>query len=169
MIDWSQLLEERNVWVAKNFPNPSMPSPGESLLGMNEELGELAHAHLKEAQNIRGTPEEHQAEARDAIGDYTIYALGVMNAWGITPATINVKQVRADETLLRLSHATGRISKAYVENSGTGGDWLKWCIHYVGEYARLRGWNYDDLVNETWAHVMKRDWLKDPINAGESQ
>ena len=44
-----------------------------------EELGELAHAHLKErvpaerVMGIRGTAAEHQAHARDAVGDIIIY------------------------------------------------------------------------------------------------
>jgi hypothetical protein len=39
MIDWDKLIEERNVWVARNFPNARTPL--DSFLGCIEELGEL--------------------------------------------------------------------------------------------------------------------------------
>lgn len=48
----------------------------EQFLGLVEELGELAHALLKKAQRIRGTPDEHEAAAKDAIGDLLIFASG---------------------------------------------------------------------------------------------
>lgn len=51
-------------------------------MGMAEELGELAHAHLKELQGIRGTAAEHEAAARDAIGDLLVYAMSYANARG---------------------------------------------------------------------------------------
>lgn len=38
-----------------------------------EELGELCHAHLKQEQGIRGTAAQHEAKAKDAIGDILIY------------------------------------------------------------------------------------------------
>lgn len=42
-------------------------------MGMVEELGELAHSMLKEQQGIRGSAEEHQAKAKDAIGDLLVF------------------------------------------------------------------------------------------------
>jgi len=38
-------------------------------MGLVEEVGELAHAHLKNEQGIRGTPEEHVQAKVDAIGE----------------------------------------------------------------------------------------------------
>lgn len=65
-----QLETEVQEWAKRNFPNnkPHMP-----LLGATEEVGELAHAHLKMEQGIRGTPEEHLAAKKDAVGDIIIY------------------------------------------------------------------------------------------------
>lgn len=45
------------------------------LLGVVEEVGELCHAHLKNEQGIRGTPEEWRTKKQDAIGDILIYLL----------------------------------------------------------------------------------------------
>ena len=36
-------------------------------------LGHLNHAHLKSVQGIRGTPEEHAAKIKDAIGDIVLF------------------------------------------------------------------------------------------------
>ena len=67
------------LWLEENFPQQQ---PADPLLGIVEEVGELAHAHLKASQSIRGTPEEHQAEARDAIGDIVIYLASYCNTNG---------------------------------------------------------------------------------------
>lgn len=64
-----QLQEEQKPWVLHNFGNRPTWMP---LLGAVEELGELAHAHLKEAQGIR-TNENHIENAKDAIADIIIY------------------------------------------------------------------------------------------------
>lgn len=73
------LQADQKKWVAYNFPNEQKHSP---LLGALEELGELAHAHLKNEQNIRGTTAEHRAAAQDAIGDVLIYLLSYCNQNG---------------------------------------------------------------------------------------
>lgn len=67
---FSDLQAQHAIWSAYNFgPQPSI----HSLLGIMEELGELTHAHLKAAQGIRGTPEEHRAAKADAIGDLVVF------------------------------------------------------------------------------------------------
>lgn len=62
-----QLQTEVKEWSERNFPNNKVHQP---LLGALEELGELAHAHLKQEQGIRG--DQHAAKA-DAVGDIIIY------------------------------------------------------------------------------------------------
>jgi len=57
-------------WADYNFPNHL---PHQSLLGMMEELGELAHSHLKMEQGIRGSVDKHRRAAADALGDLAIY------------------------------------------------------------------------------------------------
>jgi NTP pyrophosphatase (non-canonical NTP hydrolase) len=62
------------VWQAKNFP-ASREKPVHPLLGVVEEVGELAHAFLKCEQGIRGTPEEHADAMQDAVGDMLIFLM----------------------------------------------------------------------------------------------
>lgn len=56
-------------WSKKNFGDQPSYLP---LLGAVEELGELAHHHLKEEQGIR-TTENHKMGKLDAVGDIIIY------------------------------------------------------------------------------------------------
>jgi NTP pyrophosphatase (non-canonical NTP hydrolase) len=76
----SDMQREQSEWTAHNFPNKK---PHHPLIGAMEELGELAHAHLKAEQGIRGTPEEHHAAKEDAIADVIIYLLDYCNQNGI--------------------------------------------------------------------------------------
>jgi NTP pyrophosphatase (non-canonical NTP hydrolase) len=71
-----EIQKEHQAWSTKNFGWDQDPSL--SLIGVMEELGELAHAHLKQRQGIR-VNEDHIAKARDAIGDILIYMLDYCN------------------------------------------------------------------------------------------
>ena len=69
-ITLAQLQREQARWASDNF---GRQHPYQPLLGAMEELGELAHAHLKAEQGIRGTLAEHRAAKVDAVGDIIIY------------------------------------------------------------------------------------------------
>jgi len=68
----SKLQKEHGVWQKKNFPNAEK---WECLVGLQEEVGELAHAFLKKHQGIRGD-ENHDDNIRDAVGDIAIHLMG---------------------------------------------------------------------------------------------
>ena len=55
---------EHRFWLAHNFPGQTRE---QVVLGMVEEMGELAHHVLKRDQHIRH--EDHDAEIRDACAD----------------------------------------------------------------------------------------------------
>ena len=78
-MDLETLQQEQNEWQNRNFPNTTKH---QCLLGVTEEVGELSHAHLKCEQGIRGTSDEHIAEAIDAIGDIVIFLAGYCNSNG---------------------------------------------------------------------------------------
>jgi len=65
---------EHALWSHRNFPG-SRKNPMHGFMGMVEELGELSHALLKSAQGIRGSKAEHEAAAKDAVGDILIYMM----------------------------------------------------------------------------------------------
>jgi NTP pyrophosphatase (non-canonical NTP hydrolase) len=68
------------AWRSKNFGDPC--DPMHMMLGVVEELGELAHALLKQAQGVRGTSEENEHKAKDAVGDIEIFLAGLCTARG---------------------------------------------------------------------------------------
>ncbi len=103
-LTFRQLQEEQKPWVAHNFPTRE---PWNPLMGMVEELGELAHAHLKEHQQIR-KGEDHVANAKDAVGDILIY---------------------------------------------------------MSDYCSARGFDLQQIIEETWDKVRQRDWKKKPDDA----
>ena len=78
-LTFSRLQEQQRPWVAHNFPKREPYFP---LLGAMEELGELAHAHLKMLQGIRGTREEHLMNAQDAVADIVIFLSDYCSAMG---------------------------------------------------------------------------------------
>lgn len=69
---FTELQEATARWRDYNFPNHTAD---DQLMGMVEELGELAHARLKTKQGIRGDEDLPQLET-DAIGDIIIYLCG---------------------------------------------------------------------------------------------
>lgn len=75
-MDLKQLQKEQALWAHKNFS--SLTPSWQPLMGIVEEVGELAHAHLKESQKIR-TNENHIENAKDAIGDIIIFIADYCN------------------------------------------------------------------------------------------
>jgi NTP pyrophosphatase (non-canonical NTP hydrolase) len=73
------LQREHREWSDRNFGHQPRYH---SLLGVVEELGELAHAHLKAEQGIRAGAELYKVKAKDAIGDIVIFLAGYCSANG---------------------------------------------------------------------------------------
>lgn len=65
-----ELQNQVGEWAKRNFPDAK---PYQPLLGMTEEVGEMAHAFLKAEQGIRGKQHEHHAAKIDAAGDVIIF------------------------------------------------------------------------------------------------
>lgn len=99
-----ELQQQQRDWVAHNFGERPSWHP---LLGAFEELGELAHAHLKQVQGIR-LNENHEENAKDAVGDVVIY---------------------------------------------------------LSDYCTARGFDFQEIVEQTWAKVRQRDWKRNPNTA----
>lgn len=96
----SKLQKVAFKWQKRNFPDSTWAAV---YMGVVEELGELSHALLKQEQGIRGTRDELEAKAKDAVGDMVIYLLNLCS---------------------------------------------------------LRGWDFQEILDDTWQQVSKRDWTK---------
>jgi len=73
------IQSEHRYWIAHNFPRQTRE---QIILGMQEEMGELAHHILKREQGIRGGGVDHDAEIRDACADLVIFMLGLADLEG---------------------------------------------------------------------------------------
>jgi len=78
------LQKQVHDWARRNFAGKHTPADRakQCVLGVCEEAGELAHATLKAWQGIRGTPEQHEADAQDAVGDILIYLMDLCSNKG---------------------------------------------------------------------------------------
>jgi NTP pyrophosphatase (non-canonical NTP hydrolase) len=73
--------ERHDKWQKHNFGGKH-GSGYRPLLGVVEEVGELAHAHLKAEQGIRNN-ENHEANKKDAVADIIIYLSDYCTGQGI--------------------------------------------------------------------------------------
>jgi hypothetical protein len=160
---FGELVEERNVWVAHNFPSTDSR---ETVLGVIEELGELAHSHLKQRQNIRGSAADHVADGKDAVGDLIVYLLGAMAHVGVPKNTegFRLKAVADPMDMDTIFELTAAIGGLVVRRSEYD---IEMVIRGCMQYCHQRGWDFDAIVEETWAKVSKRDWQADPVAGGE--
>ncbi len=71
MDNFERIQTEHALWAAEHFPNTD---PGDTLLGVGEEVGELDRAYLKRKQAIH-LDEDHTAKIADAIGDIVIFLI----------------------------------------------------------------------------------------------
>lgn len=78
----STIQSRLHLWRTRNFPNSN---GDQQLLGVVEEVGELAHAVLKGKQGIRGMDDEaaRYEAVRDAVGDIQIFLAGFCSYEGI--------------------------------------------------------------------------------------
>lgn len=176
-LDWDTLVEERNEWIAHNFPDQKSEPGFETTMGVVEEVGELAHCHLKELQGIRGTAEEHQANARDAIGDITVYLFGVMHHFDLRPGnhfpSAQAIPQTADQALLLAAWRAGGVAQGVHSGGERSIDYVmlksnvSGLVFYLRHYCEARGWDYDAIVTETWNRVKQRDWQKNKETGGE--
>ncbi len=123
----SRFQRELRPWVERNFGSIGARRWWHPMLGVVEEVGELidaglamlrtssavgrlAHALLKQDQGIRGTHEEHEAAARDAVGDIIVYLADLCSTRGWDLAEI-------------MTTVWGRVSKRdWKANAQNGGD-----------------------------------------------
>jgi NTP pyrophosphatase (non-canonical NTP hydrolase) len=103
-LNLTALRDQVGEWSRHNF-GPASEMGYVALLGAFEELGELAHAHIKQLQGIRGAAAQHEEDARDAIAD---------------------------------------------------------AIIYLADYCSTRDFDFQEIVESTWAQVRQRDWVKYP-------
>lgn len=69
-MNFATLQQEVREWADRNFDTTDH---WDALMGVVEEVGELAHAELKMKQGIRGVSLDHLVARNDAVGDIMVY------------------------------------------------------------------------------------------------
>lgn len=81
------IQDEIREWADRNFAEPrglEIVPLIEPVMGIQEEAGELAHHWLKREQGIRGTPEFHNEQMIDALGDLGVYMMNACSIMGVS-------------------------------------------------------------------------------------
>lgn len=123
--------------------------------GVAEEAGELIHALLKSAQNIRGTGEEHRGKQKDALADMLIFAAHLR--YKITRRE-NVDQLDISNKLMSALFINVGLLLSNPEDDHA----LRMLCDTVDSVAHALNINIDIITLQTWADVSKRDWRKYP-------
>lgn len=172
------LQAEQAEWSARNFGPHEAWQP---LLGMIEEVGELAHAHLatdnllpraalyaahlavycgkiahhvlKAHQGIRGAASEHGEGALDGAARLH------MVLWGEVEASGKADEIRRRIAEIRNTDGDGPVLKR--QTMAEREDALADVTVYAADYATSSGFNYGKTVAYVWAKVKQRDWAKD--------
>jgi len=158
------LQESLYEWQIYNFGDQDNERV---LLGVCEEVGELCHAVLKKEQGIRGTPEEHDNELRDAIGDIMIYTLNYLSKIKAKVTNLAVRDdveknddpKRTRESVLACFRIIGKLTDPPNRENV---QLINQMIIQLSFLCALRGWSLEKIVRDTWSRVGKRDWKKFP-------
>jgi len=159
-MDLDQLQREHNAWCTKNFGSSRRP-----IWGVIEEVGELARTCIKSLQGIRGTKEEHEAKAKDAVGDIMIYLTDFLTLNDYSLSTIVEAGIREENPSLvniqDIAYFTGLLS--HQQNSKHQiGKYATILVARLNRFCELRKWSLVEILFETWAEVKKRDWKANP-------
>lgn len=162
----SDLQAKQEAWSIRNFPNRN---PDHPLLGVIEEVGELAeaftisdadydnrvqlivemaaqlgrlaHVTLKQIQKIRkaSATAEREAAALDQLSDILETYATVI---GHEVRRVDPEGEHYDESPERAKDAVGDITV------------------YLADLCSRKGWSYDEIVESVLAEVLARDWNK---------
>lgn len=165
-----RVMAEQKEWSISNFGPTTADNVNDPIFGIIEELGELSRAVLKKKQGIRGSAEEHDAAAFDAVGDMLIFMIDAANR---TDTPLNWERAVSHFDFLR-GHSFTACAAMVVHNCAALG---YPCPVYVREFAfnsmlaatfkmaEFTGTDPLDAVIRTWNEVVaKRDWKASPDN-----
>jgi len=175
-------------WGEANFGATTSENASDPARGFLEEVGELTHAILKKKQRIRGTAEQHDADARDALGDMGIFLLHLwyretrldpsirmpreaLAPYPDLPVVVNFPRVMQNAlgqlalAAADLLTAHDRFREQYAE---------RWPVAYrlavdgCHRAAYLLGIDFWPQVRETWERIVsKRNWIANPDGTPE--
>jgi NTP pyrophosphatase (non-canonical NTP hydrolase) len=176
-VEMSAIQREVGEWAWKNFKEKAMGL--NPYLGIIEEIGELSKAILKKDQGIRGTPEKHDEDAVDAIGDIAIYLFNYLNCEKIDvymiACTIFLNRIdmsctddnglvpcdpknNRKEIVIMMARAVASMRDDSKAVSGL--------LIYLQVMAKSYGTDLLSVVRKTWDIVKRRNWVEDSMVGG---
>lgn len=165
-----EIQEDLKEWSENNFGSdrdPELP-----LLGIVEEVGELAHAQLKSIQKIRGTPEEHEEAKKDAVGDIVIFLLDWCFLSDVSVGELETEEDRLPDAIyvtdptdivLDIATASGRLTGAHLDEDEEDEELSAgYILLLLRAYCMVQDWDFRGIVENTWEEVKQRDWVNNP-------
>lgn len=180
-LSFADLAPLHRTWVEHNFPGGD---PAHCLLGVNEELGELAEAYA-------GAGPAARLDALDALGDVSIYLVDFVRR--ISPLLDKAPEAQivgaiaanAHEQSLTearrggprgesdLTRAVGRLNHAFLkwkqgirgskaEREEKIGVAVLSVLRALHNQAAYFGTTLEQVIGDTWAVVGSRDWVAYP-------
>jgi hypothetical protein len=172
-------------WQVYNF---GVQDPELCLLGIAEEVGELSHAQLKLEQGIRGTPSEHNAKMRDAIGDISVYLLNFLSGTGRSASIFDTNcdaddlEYKNNKLGIRKAVLKTSICKGRLLESPSSQECARNLVRSLKALCVLKSidlpdeqdetvtvggqvyvyWSVEAILRETWAEIGRRDWRLHP-------
>ena len=189
MLTWKRLQSEQRAWSDFNFDPHTFLWP---LWGTIEELGELVHARLKQEQGIRGTPEEHLANQKDAIGDSLVFLSDVCSQKGWDLAELSKTEspgefqktykAPAGKSPIRVCIYALSTIMACLEDAERIQDpnekdlfevHARQAVHHyltgLSGYCHEKSWSLQEIIEETWGTVKQRNWRQNKQNGEASE
>ena len=202
-LTWMRLQSEVSRWVEKNFPGAP---PSWQMWGLIEEVGELdearvrsalpafgqvAHAHLKAQQGIRGSAEKHATAARDAIADSVIFFMHACSnlKWAsqeilrtaspeefqftfsvpvrCSPIVHTLKHLALLVEQLELYETAATEIEKDAFMAGAKAAALPY-LSGLAAYCTQRNWSLQEIIDEVWPKVRQRDWTKNKVDGSGS-
>jgi len=186
MFNTATLQAEQAEWALANFGDGRDPS--HALMGMMEELGELADAikglPYQELGQKESPPREETVEnIKDALGDFVIYAADycTLKGWDMSSLCSQFTYVRKPHNVgvryMELASACGMLSHHHLksiqgirgtaeEHDQGGQESMAEALFSAWRLCVLLGFSFKKTVQDVWNDVKKRDWKKDPLTAG---
>jgi NTP pyrophosphatase (non-canonical NTP hydrolase) len=177
-VETKKLQKEIYQWKLNNFGNKA-GNGHQNLLGVIEEIGELAHAVLKKEQGIRNN-EEHNDLMKDAIGDIFIFLMNYLSDMGIefdmpfvfydisvcdVRDEVNVMNIYSTANDLVSFHSTMETFNMNFSCPPTKiSVYSKMLVKELMFFCCCKSWDFEKIVIETWEQVKKRNWKENKIN-----
>ena len=186
-MNFFEIQSDLHVWQHTNFGDGK---PRHAIIGVGEEVGELLHAVLKMSQGIRGDQQSHFVEIRDAVGDIVVYTVDFARRSGLGmldfPFALMEKIIPAGTTAeyheyraFRVGVCAGILAQHFedyffldampnVEGRVFLRENICALMRSLAYFCNGLGISFESCIEETVAHVLKRDWTKNKTDGIQS-